>query len=258
MNNVDFKLGFVKRAMEYGLPESQAIRLVKQAVDFDLNNALEAAKSGWNNLNPAAKGALVGGGLGLAGGALNSGEDEHGETHRLRNALLGGVGGAAVGAGGAHFYDKYKDILGKLTSKPSKEVYGPVLDEAGQKDLLDNYSENDQNPPYSYSPGKRVDEDSLAERYKGDYSPSSRPPVFSDELGNQNSIPEPMLDDESERLQMEPILAELFRKPTPNPDLLSRPEIQPGTEMQEYLNMLRQGVDDYSDAGRRNRLTENE
>ena len=87
--------------MEYGLPESQVIRLVKQAVDFDLNHILESAKSGWDRLNPTAKGALIGGGVGLAGGALIPSEDEYGETHRLRNALLGGAGGAAVGAGGA-------------------------------------------------------------------------------------------------------------------------------------------------------------
>ena len=241
MNNIDFKLGFVKRAMEYGLPESQAIRLVKQAVDFDLNNILESAKSGWDNLNPAAKGALVGGGLGLAGGALNSGEDEHGETHRLRNALLGGAGGAAVGAGGAHFYDKYKDILSKLTSKPSKEVYGPVLDEAGQKDLLgDDYSENDQNMPYSSS--RRAYEDyegTLAERYKGDYSPLQRPPVFSSELGNQSPMAEPTLDEDHESSSMAPILAELFNKSPRNEydDPVPSSQIQPGAEMEEYRNM---------------------
>ena len=190
--------GFVKRAQEYGLTANQAFELGKQAgleqllnkgkehfgkgfeslkgmiagipasfpgddqteyANITRNLGLgEALGMGWDNLNPAAKGALVGGGLGLAGGALNSGEDEYGETHRLRNALLGGAGGAAVGAGGAHLYahkgdlhQKYKDILSKLTSKPSKEVYGPVLDEAGQKDLLgDDYSENDQNPPMNF------------------------------------------------------------------------------------------------------------
>jgi hypothetical protein len=135
MNNI-FKLGFVKRATEYGLSSNEAILLAKKAglgLDDIMNavksyggSGLEALGKGWNNLDSTAKGALIGGGVGLAGGALNSGEDEEGETHRFRNALLGGAGGALAGGalgklhGNGTFNDiqaKAKNYFAKLTGK---------------------------------------------------------------------------------------------------------------------------------------------
>jgi hypothetical protein len=55
--------------------------------------------------NRDAQGALAGAALGGLGGAMTGGEDEEGETHRLRNALLGMTGGALAGAGGTHLYN---------------------------------------------------------------------------------------------------------------------------------------------------------
>ena len=302
MNNVDFKLGFVKRAMEYGLPESQAIRLVKQAVDFDLNNALEAAKSGWNNLNPAAKGALVGGGLGLAGGALNSGEDEHGETHRLRNALLGGVGGAAVGAGGAHFYDKYKHYFNKLTSKENKNqstpssayssAYGnntqPQLEEsvnqipnvvAGEsepaaksedrpmpKELLD-YAYREKFPEIpavdnTEMYGSMFDEAAQKDVLGDDYNESAESVSSPEEEELSNTIKDP--PDEYEYPTTDEQLSELARTRkivAENERNAKLPFISRKLDALKQLAELDKarrniGVNDYSDAGRRNRMTE--
>jgi len=77
----------------------------------------KALGMGWDRLDPTAKGALIGGGVGLAGGALIPSEDEYGETHRLRNALLGGVGGAAVGGGAVYGAPYAKE---KLTAAQKK------------------------------------------------------------------------------------------------------------------------------------------
>lgn len=53
--------------------------------------------------NPRATGALIGGGLGAIGGAMTASRDpQTGETHRLRNALVGAGLGAGAGAAAGH------------------------------------------------------------------------------------------------------------------------------------------------------------
>lgn len=46
----------------------------------------------WMDENPTATGALLGGGLGVTGGALLSDEG-----NKLKNAILGGLAGAGIG-----------------------------------------------------------------------------------------------------------------------------------------------------------------
>lgn len=141
MNNA-YLLGFVKRAQEFGLNEHQAIELAKQAMPSleelksGLGGLVDKAKGGFEglannfrnselntkhllparhaleaqlaNLDPQTKAMLLGAGggalLGGVGGAMVPSEDaETGETHRLRNALIGGLAGAGIGGAGARY-----------------------------------------------------------------------------------------------------------------------------------------------------------
>jgi hypothetical protein len=55
-------------------------------------------------------GSGIGGALGAGGAALATEDDEN----RLRNALLGGLGGAALGAGAGYGYDRYNLLHGAM------------------------------------------------------------------------------------------------------------------------------------------------
>lgn len=51
----------------------------------------------WQGLSPHAQHTAIGGGVGALGGLLSGGADETGETHRMRNMMLGAGAGAAAG-----------------------------------------------------------------------------------------------------------------------------------------------------------------
>lgn len=156
-----FKEGFIKRAREYGVSKPQAENLYKisglqewlaeqtgkgiGSMDTFMNNGTGSHAfgqlgqkydmSGLETLL-APGGAVAGAGIGALGGgtigALNGKKDEHGETHRVRNALLGvlggGLGGAALGAGTGYAAGNAVNehpsnaILGLLKSQDSGNV----------------------------------------------------------------------------------------------------------------------------------------
>ena len=76
-----------------------------------------------NNIkaHPVAAGSLIGGAAGAGIGALTSGEDENGETHRLRNAGIGAAGGAALGAAGGKWGGQAVDFAKKHNPFAAKE-----------------------------------------------------------------------------------------------------------------------------------------
>lgn len=66
-------------------------------------NLMQQISHGWQSLGPQGQHALIGAGVGGLGGLLSGGPDEHGETHRLRNMMLGaGLGAGVGGLGGGH------------------------------------------------------------------------------------------------------------------------------------------------------------
>jgi len=86
-----------------GMPDREsALHALRQAVP--LKHLLGTA---WESYDDATKakilstlgGAAVGGGA----GALVASRDKDGQTHRMRNALLGSLAGAGVGYGGAEY-----------------------------------------------------------------------------------------------------------------------------------------------------------
>lgn len=72
----------------------------------------------WNENKGKIIGGLGGAALGGLGGAMMNGEDENGETHGVRNGVLGALAGLGLGAGGGHLYDdpaalaKLKGLVG--------------------------------------------------------------------------------------------------------------------------------------------------
>ena len=76
---------------------------------LDANAILEYLKA-----NPAVAGAVLGGGIGAAGGAANGLYQGDGNT--LRDMAIGGVGGAALGAGAGYGYGKYYDPAKAVTT----------------------------------------------------------------------------------------------------------------------------------------------
>lgn len=85
--------GFTKRAQELGLEKFAAGFL--EALK---NKAIAYSPELAGGALGAIPGAAIGGGI----GAMIPSEDEEGETHRMRNALIGALtGGATTGAGTA-------------------------------------------------------------------------------------------------------------------------------------------------------------
>lgn len=74
----------------------------------------------------AAHGAVGGGALGLAGGALASMAGDDDDRHWLRNLLLGGLGGAAGGAALGHFGGQ--PLLDEQRVKGYNESHKSVMD----------------------------------------------------------------------------------------------------------------------------------
>lgn len=136
----------------------QETNLLKIATVVEKRASMLQSLLAWAQQNPelatTALGTLAGGGL----GALFSGRDEEGETHRGRNALLGALLGGGSGAlAGYYGKGKIQQYLGDWLNKLRPEKKAPsVLDKA---DAFVKEHEND--PAFNTSPDMVMDEATL-------------------------------------------------------------------------------------------------
>lgn len=104
-NHPAFVTGFVKQCFNMGLTEDSTVAayqmLEKRATGLGLLEKLKNlggdAVTAWNGANPETKGALIGAGVGGAGGLVLGGKN------RIRNALLGALAGGGLGYGAGHY-----------------------------------------------------------------------------------------------------------------------------------------------------------
>ena len=68
-----------------------------QGLGQSVGNLGRSVAQGWGKMTPGVRNAVIGAGVGGVGGLLSGGPDEHGESHRLRNMMVGMGGGAALG-----------------------------------------------------------------------------------------------------------------------------------------------------------------
>lgn len=120
-----FYNGFIKRAQEYGLSEkvaNETLNKVMETLGFSPHMArlgkgyLDQALMRAQNFSLRHPTLTSGIGYGLGGAALGGlipDKDEKGKTHRLRNALIGGLL-AGSSAAGIKEYNEPQDAMGKL------------------------------------------------------------------------------------------------------------------------------------------------
>jgi len=96
-----------------------------------LQGYLEKAK-GWAEENPQTAGAIGGGLGGAALGTLSGGRE-----NKLRNALIGAIGGAGVGYAGGSLYDKEKKDQSKFESHMDKRLLKTLKDKGFSEEQID-------------------------------------------------------------------------------------------------------------------------
>jgi len=153
MNKQAFERGFIKAAMVSGIPPLKAVSLLKQA-NFDFNNTLQALNmvkdttgAGMAAGLGAGGGALIGGGLGALTGGAGPQDPNHPEqkpeSHHLRNALLGALGGGALGAGAGpllntnNAFNSYKDQLMQDPINARKSLVAGLPKAEGNSAMID-------------------------------------------------------------------------------------------------------------------------
>lgn len=99
-NELQFAVGFIKRAMSQGLSESQSISILKQAISDYHSNTTSSIDPLASGLDPSTLLTLLGGTAGGMGGYMSGiPQKKTDDDHRLRNSLLGALGGSAAGYG---------------------------------------------------------------------------------------------------------------------------------------------------------------
>lgn len=140
MNKEAFERGFIKSAIANGVQPLLAIRLLK-AAHFNLGNIAEAV--GAVGHNPDALGAAVvpgaiGAGLGGAAGYMHGENEDPAKNHSGRDALLGALGGGALGAAGGavantnSLYNNVKSVMAPRVTAEANQIMGQDRSQIGK------------------------------------------------------------------------------------------------------------------------------
>ena len=127
----EIKNGFIKRAQEAGYTEGQAVDMFNKVANFDVSQFIQ---------DPRVLAGLAGAGVGGLAGASS-------KEHKGRNAMLGALGGGALGAGavqGAGMLGEHnqtsalREQLHKLLSLESKHNNALQADPSFYQDKIDS------------------------------------------------------------------------------------------------------------------------